>query len=62
MIDGQSSRAPINGSPAQRAVQTQPERCAHNWNKLDPTTRLRVIERALGSPANDLCDGFPVAL
>ena len=32
------------------------------WRKLDEERRLQAVERALKAPANDLIDGYPVAL
>ena len=32
------------------------------WRALDAGRRLRLVETALRSPANDLIDAYPVAL
>lgn len=32
------------------------------WRKLDTERRLRLIEQALKTPANDVADGLPLAL
>lgn len=32
------------------------------WRKLDEEHRLQAVERALKAPANDLIDGYPLAL
>lgn len=32
------------------------------WRRLNAEHRLAVIERALKSPANDVIDGYPLAL
>ena len=32
------------------------------WRKLDEERRLQAVERALKAPANDLIDGYPLAL
>lgn len=32
------------------------------WRKLDEDHRLQAVERALRAPANDLIDGYPLAL
>jgi len=32
------------------------------WRKLDDQHRLQAVERALKAPANDLIDGYPLAL
>lgn len=33
-----------------------------HWRKLDEKRRLQAVERALQAPANDLIDGYPLAL
>ena len=32
------------------------------WRKLDDEHRLEAVDRALSAPANDLIDGYPLAL
>lgn len=32
------------------------------WRKLDEERRLQAVEQALKAPANDLIDGYPLAL
>lgn len=32
------------------------------WRKLDHETRLAAVAEALKTPANDSCDGLPLAL
>ena len=32
------------------------------WRSLDRERRLALVEQALQVPANDDCDGFPIAL
>ena len=32
------------------------------WKNFDRDRRLALVERALQMPANDDCDGFPIAL
>jgi len=32
------------------------------WRKLDPNHRIEMVEQALTAPANDLIDGYPIAL
>ena len=34
----------------------------HAWKSFDRDRRLALIEQALKVPANDDCDGFPIAL
>jgi hypothetical protein len=34
----------------------------HAWKSFDRERRLALIEQALRVPANDDCDGYPVAL
>ena len=33
-----------------------------SWRSLEPEQRLVIVERAMGAPANDLIDDFPIAL
>jgi hypothetical protein len=64
MIYGHRSRAPTDETAVRRAV----ERASGSWggyqawHQLDPETRLEVVEKALGSAANDFCDELPLAL
>jgi hypothetical protein len=32
------------------------------WQSFDRERRLALVEKALKAPANDDCDGFPIAL
>jgi hypothetical protein len=34
----------------------------HAWKRFDRERRFALVEQALRVPANDDCDGFPVAL
>ena len=34
----------------------------HAWKRFDGDRRLALVERALQLPANDDCDGLPIAL
>jgi hypothetical protein len=35
---------------------------ARSWFALEPELRLELVERALGAPANDIFDAYPLAL
>jgi hypothetical protein len=64
MLYGHSIRA----SSQQAAVRRALERASGTWGgyqawrKLDPESRLDLVEQALGAPANDLLDDLPLAL
>ncbi len=32
------------------------------WRRLDSSRRLELVEEALNAPANDVIDGYPLAL
>ena len=34
----------------------------HAWKRFDRERRLALVEKALKMPANDDCDGYPIAL
>jgi hypothetical protein len=34
----------------------------HAWKGFDRDRRLALVEQAMRSPANDDCDGYPIAL
>jgi len=62
MTYGQSTRAFIENGPAEQVINVQASRStARSWRALDAEGRLALIERAL-HPANDIIDGFPLAL
>ena len=62
MAYGLSTRAYIEGGPAEQLARADAARStARAWRTLDQARRLEVIERAL-SPANDCGDSFPLAL
>ena len=47
----------------ERAQHARSASTARTWRQLNAATRLKVIEQALATAANDdLPDGFPVAL
>jgi len=63
MTHGHSNRA-----PAQNAVEQALARASGSWGgyqawrQLDSERRLKLFEQALGCPANDLSDCYPLAL
>ena len=62
MTYGHSTRAFIENGPAEQVINVQSSRStARSWRALDADVRLAMIERAL-RPANDIIDGFPLAL
>jgi hypothetical protein len=65
MAYGLNPRLFIENGPANRAA----EALAHSssnafraWQSLDHQCRLALVESALRMPANDDCDGYPLAL
>lgn len=62
MIYGHSTTAFIEDGPAVQVINAQASRStARSWRALDANGRLALIEQAL-KPANDIIDGFPLAL
>lgn len=63
MTYGLSPRAFIEDGPA---VQAMKARSAHStarsWHALNAERRIALVDRALNKPANDLLDGYPIAL
>jgi len=63
MTYGQGNRA-----PADNALQRALARASGTWGgyqawrQLDSEKRFELVEKALGCPANDLDDCFPLAL
>jgi hypothetical protein len=61
---GQCARASNEPTVVQRAL----ERASGSWggyqawHRLDPESRLDLVEQALSAPANDLVDDLPLAL
>jgi len=52
----------VEDGAAARAQNTRLSRStARSWSMLDRDRRLALVERAL-RPANDLIDGYPIAL
>jgi hypothetical protein len=62
MTYGLTRRASIEQRPAAQAEQALlAHRLGQSWGGLDEGRRLALVETAL-RPANDLIDGFPLAL
>jgi hypothetical protein len=62
MTYGHSTSVFIEDGPAEQVINVQSSRStARSWRALDADVRLAMIERAL-RPANDIIDGFPLAL
>jgi hypothetical protein len=53
-----------NGPADQAAIAAASRRAVRflPWRKLDSERRLRLVEEALKTPANDVIDGFPLVL
>jgi hypothetical protein len=64
MAYGLSTRAPAANGLVQRALARASGTWGgyQAWRQLDPETRIELIEQALAAPANDIVDGYPVAL
>ena len=64
MAYGLSTRAPAEDVLTQRALARASGTWGgyQAWRKLDPEKRLEIIEQALAAPANDVLDGYPLAL
>ena len=69
MILGHSPRAPAANDPVARALTRASGTWGGYqvsgygaWRQLDAEKKLELIEQALGLPANDLHDSFPLAL
>ena len=62
MTYGHSPRAFVeNGGVINSASADNSRSAGRSWRGLDAERRIALIERAL-NPANDLIDGFPLAL
>ncbi len=57
MIYGLNTRLPVGNAGAEDVARSG----FAAWRKLDDQSRLRLVERQL-KPANDLIDGYPLAL
>ena len=65
MTYGLNSRLFVQDGPTVHAASAAAERNSApsgRWRKLDNERRLQAVERALQAPANDLIDGYPLAL
>lgn len=63
MTYGLSTRAFIENGPAVQAMKVQSAHStARTWHALNAERRLALVDRALNTPANDLFDGYPIAL
>lgn len=60
MTYGLDRRLPDETAPAEDSQINARVRFA-GWRRLDEQSRLRLVERQL-KPANDLIDGYPLAL
>ena len=55
----------VENGPAEQAAITAASRPSVRflpWRRLDSSRRLALVEEALNTPANDVIDGFPLAL
>lgn len=62
MAYGLSSRLFVENGPANSAAIALASSSSRAWQSFDREDRLALIEKALRAPANDDCDGLPVAL
>jgi hypothetical protein len=63
MTYGLSTRAFIEDGPVEQVAKAEARRStARSWLALSEASRLEVVEQALGCPANDFIDSFPLAL
>ena len=62
MAYGLSPRLFIENGPAVRAANARAHTSSRAWLSFDRDRRLALVETALKTPANDDCDGFPIAL
>jgi hypothetical protein len=64
MAYGLSTRAPAASTLVQRALDRTSGTWGgyQAWRQLDPEKRFELIEHALAAPANDVVDGYPIAL
>ena len=55
----------VENGPAEQAAVVAASRPSVRflpWRRLDSSRRLELVEEALNAPANDVIDGFPLAL
>ena len=64
MIYGHSTRAPIRSTPVAKALARASGTWGgyQAWHQLNHHERLELVEKALGSTANDCIDCLPAAL
>ena len=65
MAYGLNTRLFIENGPAIQAADALAHSSSHAfraWQSANRERRLALIETALKAPANDVCDGFPIAL
>lgn len=55
-VENGAAEQPASAAAARPAVRFLP------WRKLTSECRMAAVEQALRTPANDLIDGFPLAL
>lgn len=61
MTYGLNPKLPVEDGAAFDASRADSARFGR-WRKLGEDRRLQAVERALKAPANDLIDGYPLAL
>ncbi len=64
MTYGLNPRLFVENGPAVTAADVRSPRSSmvyRGWRGLDPQRRLAIVEKAL-EPANDVSDGYPLAL
>lgn len=65
MAYGFNPRLFLENGPVIRAAEARARSSSapfHAWRSFDRERRLQLIEQALRVPANDDCDGLPLAL
>lgn len=65
MVPAINPRLFVENGPAIQAADALARSSAipfHAWQTFDRERRFALVERALRRPANDDCDGLPVAL
>ena len=62
MAYGLSPRLFVENGPANSAAIALASSSSRVWQSFGLEDRLALIEKALKAPANDDCDGLPIAL
>ena len=65
MAYGLNTRLFVENGPANQAAEALAHRSSNAfrvWAAADRERRFALVQAALKSPANDDCDGFPIAL